>query len=101
MWQKDSGILYKRWMESSELAHEDGNVRWDGKQRQGGGGGNGEKAEESRQRPLSRQETSWTRSKKIICVGEKKYREPGRLTGALTDIFSMCAVTRDRGTTKL
>lgn len=57
--------------------------------REGGveGGGNEEEAEESRQRPLSRQETSWMRSKKIICVGEKKHREPGRLIAALTDIF--------------
>lgn len=66
-----------------------------------GGGGNGEKAEESRQRPLSRQETSWVRSKKIICVGEKRYHEPGRLIGALTDIFSMCTITTNRGTAKL
>lgn len=53
----------------------------------GRAGGNGEKAEESRQKPLSRQETSWMRSKKIICVGEKKYSEPGRLIAALTHIF--------------
>lgn len=55
------------------------------KTRGGEGGGNGEEAEESRQRPLSRQETS-LRSKKIICVGEEKYREPGGLIGT----FSTC-----------
>lgn len=60
-----------------------------GKAKTDRGGGNEEKAEESRQRPLSRQETSLMRCKKFICVGEKRYREPGRLIGALMDVFDV------------
>lgn len=60
-----------------------------GKAKTDRGGGNEEKAEESRQRPLSRQETSLMWCKKFICVGEKRYSEPGRLIGALMDIFDV------------
>lgn len=54
-----------------------------------GEGRNEEKAEESRQKPLSRQETSLMRCKTFICVGERKYSEPGRPIGALMDTFDM------------
>lgn len=56
------------------------------KAKTGEGKGNEEKAEESRQRPLSRQETSLLGCKKFICVREKKHSEPRRLIGALVDI---------------
>lgn len=76
-------------------------MRRKGKQRQRGKGGkNGEKAGESRQMLLSRQEASLMRCKQFICVEEKKQSEPGgSRRGTYGNLKCQPKYTRNTGVT--
>lgn len=72
--QKDSRILYKWW---DAFIFDVRMTTWGGKEsKDREGRENRERAGESRQMPLSRQETSLMRCEIFICVGERKNSEP-------------------------
>lgn len=95
--QKESRILYKWW----DAINFDVRMKtWGGKESKDRGERKSwERAGESRQMPLSRQEASLMRCKIFICVGEKKYSEPGGRRGTYRNLRCAPQYTRTTGVT--